>query len=511
MRHFDRTILKRICLLACLGLIMTAVSSCSKLIEIAPPTTTISTSQTFSSNDLTLSAMAGVYTRLINGSGASELYSNGGVTLIAGLSADELICGMGTNDVAHYPFFSNNVLTTNTFTSDGGWTAAYKAIYSVNSIIEGIAASKSELLDDSTRRQVTGEAKFIRAFTYFYLTNMFGDVPLVITTDYRINATMSRTPQEQVYQQMVADLKDAQQLLNTNYDFARGARVRANKYAATALLARVYLYQKDWTNAAMQADSVIANGQYSLLEDLKGVFLSNSKEAILQFIPDPTLSPLYNRTLEAYLFNPVIKLSEFPPEYWPIFTDSATFAQSVTSYVPNFYMSSDLPKAFEAGDKRRTQWIDSVPTPVTAPYFGVPIYFPSKYPETHNDAGKPPRYYTVLRLGEQYLISAEAKAQLGEITEAQTALNAVRSRAGLPATTAADKEGLLKAIARERRTELFLEWGHRWMDLKRTGMAKTVLSAIPEKLPWKDFQLLYPLPVTELVNNPLLKQNPGYN
>jgi hypothetical protein len=441
-------------------MIITTISSCSKLIEIAPPTTTISTVQTFSSNDLTESAIAGVYTQLIN-AGGSELFSNGGFTLNAGLSADELVSAMGTNDLVHYPFFSNNVLITNFFTSDGAWMTAYKAIYGVNSIIEGIAASESELLDDSTRRQVTGEAKFIRAFTYFYLTNMFGDVPLALTTDYRVNATLARTPLVQVYQQMVTDLKDAQQLLSLNYDFARGERVRANKYAATALLARVYLYQKDWANAAIQADSVIANSQYSLLPDLKGVFLSNSQEAILQFKPDLTLTPLYNRTLDAYNFNPVIKLSEFPSEYWPIFTDSATFAQSATSFIPQFYMNTDLPKIFEAGDKRRTQWIDSVPTPSTTPYFGVPIYFPSKYPETHTDVGKPPRYYTVLRLGEQYLISAEAKAQLGRIADAQAVLNAVRNRAGLSATTAADKESLLAAVAHERRTELFLEWGHR--------------------------------------------------
>lgn len=510
MRHFDKMILKNICLLAGLGVIVMAISGCSKLIEIAPPTTTISTPQTFSSNDLAESAVAGIYTRLINGN-TTEMFANGGLTINAGLSGDELVCAMGTNDITHYPFFSNNILPNNFFTDGGVWTTAYKAIYAANSTIEGIAASTSELLDDTTRHQLTGEAKFIRAFAYFYLTNCYGDVPLVVTSDYRVNATMPRTPQAQVYQQMVTDLKDAQQLLSPDYNFARGERVRANKYAATALLARVYLYQKDWANAAIQADAVIANSQYSLQQDLTTVFLSTSKEAILQFKPDPTTDPLKNRTLEAYVFNPVVKLSSFPPEYWPIFTDSATFQQSVTSFVPTFYMNPDLPKTFEAGDKRRTQWIDSVPTPSTTPYFSVPVYFSSKYPEMLTDIGKTPRYYMVLRLGEQYLISAEANAQLDNVAGAQASLNMVRNRAGLPNTTAADKESLLAAIAHERRTELFLEWGHRWMDLKRTDMAKTVLGAIPEKQPWKDYQLLYPLPVTELVNNPMLKQNPGYN
>ncbi len=510
MRHFNKTIRGKISLLAAFGIFIATVSGCSKLIEIAPPTTTITTGQTFSSNDLAESAMAGIYTQLINANDA-ELFTNGGLTINAGLSGGELVCALGTNDLTHYPFFSNTVLMDNSFCDNGIWRTAYKAIYSANSIIEGIAASESEFLDDTTRHQLTGEAKFIRAFAYFYLTNTYGDVPLVVTSDYRINATLPRTPQAQVYQQMVADLKDASQLLSPDYNFARGERVRANKYAAMALLARVYLYQKDWANAAVQADAVIANSQYNLPADLTTVFLATSKEAILQFKPDPTADPMKNRTLEAYRFNPVVKLSGFPPEYWPIFTDSATFQQSVTSFVPAFYMDAELPKTFEPGDKRRTQWIDSVPTPATSPYFSNPIYFSSKYPEMLTDIGKPPRYYMVLRLAEQYLISAEAKAQSGNVADAQASLNVVRNRAGLPDTKAADKETLLTAIAHERRTELFLEWGHRWMDLKRTDMAKTVLNAIPEKQPWQDYQLLYPLPRTELINDPLLTQNPGYN
>jgi hypothetical protein len=116
----------------------------------------------------------------------------------------------------------------------------------------------------------------------------------------------------------------------------------------------------------------------------------------------------------------------------------------------------------------------------------------------------------VLRLAEQYLISAEAKAQLDDINGAATALNALRTRAGLPNTTAATKEAMLAAIAHERQTELFAEWGHRWMDLKRTNKATAVLGAISNKQPFKAGQLLYPIPPTEITNDPNLQQNPEY-
>lgn len=512
MNKFNKKIFFAICLSLGIGIVLSTITGCSKLIEIAPPSSTITTGQTFSSNELTESAIAGMYTQLINPNGLTELFTNGGLTLNAGMSADELVSSFGTGDELHYPYESNNLTKEDQFVGTGIWRLAFRTIYTANSIIEGVAASKSEFLDDSTRRQATGEAKFMRAFTYFYLTNLFGDVPLVLSTDFKVNATLPRAPQVQVYQQMVTDLKDAAQLLPADYKFAKSERIRANKYAASALLARVYLYQQDWANAAAQADSVISNSQYGLVQKLSDVFLANSREAILQFSPDVTKLSYGARTFDAYNFVPLVKLSQFPPEYWPIFTDSASFDPA--SYVPSFYLTASLPASFEAGDKRRVQWIDSVPTPTTAPYFGHMIYFPAKYPEdglSSASGSKLARYYMVLRLGEQYLISAEAKAQLGNVGGSQTALNAIRSRAGLPGTSASTKEDLLDAILRERRSELFVEWGHRWLDLKRTGKATEVLSTITEKQPWKDYQLLYPLPLSELVANPALKQNPGYN
>ena len=114
-----------------------------------------------------------------------------------------------------------------------------------------------------------------------------------------------------------------------------------------------------------------------------------------------------------------------------------------------------------------------------------------------------------LGLGEQYLIRAEARAQQDNVSGAQEDLNIIRNRAGLLKTTSSDKVSILLAIEQERSKELFAEWGHRWFDLKRTRRTNVILGAI--KSSWKSTDLVYPIPLVEITNNPFLTQNPGYN
>jgi hypothetical protein len=171
--------------------------------------------------------------------------------------------------------------------------------------------------------------------------------------------------------------------------------------------------------------------------------------------------------------------------------------------------------SFEVGDLRAKpkNWIDTITVA------GTKYYFPYKY-KVNNSPGvtKPSgmtEYFMMLRLGEQYLIRAEARAQLGNIGGAQNDLTAIRARAGLGATTANDKASLLAAILDERRHELFTEWGHRWLDLKRTGNIDAVMSVVtPQKsngvIQWQTFQALYPLPLGDLQKDINLTQNPGY-
>ena len=115
----------------------------------------------------------------------------------------------------------------------------------------------------------------------------------------------------------------------------------------------------------------------------------------------------------------------------------------------------------------------------------------------------------ILRLAEQYLIRAEARAQQGNLTGAIGDLNIIRERAGLPdLSTALTQDKVIAAVMQERRIELVSEWGQRWLDLKRTGQVDSVLSKI--KPTWKINGQLYPIPQSELTNDPNLVQNPGY-
>ncbi len=498
--------------LAAAGLLlaMYGLNGCKKMIEIDPPVATVPTEEAFASNSLATGALAGLYSQMMSNSG-SVYFSNGSTSIYGGLSADELQSFSGNSVPEEYQFYSNTLIKDNVLPEGLFWDPAYKIIYTANGIIEGVAQSTSVFLDDSTRALCTGESKFVRAFCYFYLTNMFGDVPMPLTTDFRQTTTLHRSPQADVYKQIVQDLQDATKLLRADYSSAGGnERIRVNKYGAAALLARVYLYQQDWKNAEIQADSVINSGLYSLESDLNNVFLKNGQEAIFQLKQNP-LAAQQGVITEAKSFVPAVRLSQFPPADQATFLDSATFSQFVPLFIPAYYLTPQLTNAFEPGDKRRTTWIDSVPTPATEPYHSILYYYSCKYPDqVGNTNAIPNRYYMVLRLAEQYLIRAEARAQQNNTGGAATDLNMVRNRAGLPNTTAGSKDALLAAVAHERQTELFTEWGHRWLDLKRTGKANQVLGAISNKQPWKSYQLIYPIPVLEIQNDPNLGQNPGY-
>ena len=173
-------------------------------------------------------------------------------------------------------------------------------IYKSNAIIEGLSSSSG--VSENLKNQLMGEAKFVRAFCHFYLVNLWGDVPLILTTDYKTNNSILRTEKGQVYQQIIADLKDAQGLLANDYSFSDNQRIRANSAVATALLARVYLYKEDWANAEAEATAVINNtAQYNLEPNLANVFRTTSKEAILQM-----WSQIYPQEFSTFFVHPAI-------------------------------------------------------------------------------------------------------------------------------------------------------------------------------------------------------------
>lgn len=454
-------------------LISSYITSCKKFVEVEAPTTQIIGSSVFSNDATATSAMVGIYSKLMSNSSS---FINTQITRLGGLSSDELAnFSTSVNDATVFQNAldpgNSNVLIL--------WRDTYGYIYQANAIIEGLTNSTG--VTTPTRNQLAGEAKFFRALCHFYLTNFFGDIPYITTTDYRINNIVPRTPKAQVYQQIIADLKDAQSLLNDGYVKSDNTvyttsaeRIRPNKWAATSLLARVYLYVGDWMNAESQASAILNNSSvYNLASDLNGVFLKNSNEAIWQLMPVTTGI----NTPEGNAF---------------ILTTAPTSTA----------ISDQLLNSFEVGDNRKIKWINSI-TVGTQTY-----YYPYKYKV--KTGASVTEYYMVLRLAEQYLIRSDARAQQNNILGAISDLNVIRGRAGLPSlVTTLTQAQTLTAIEQERRVELFAELGNRWLDLKRTNRADAILG--PLKSPnWQSTDVLYPIPLVQLQNDQNMTQNPGY-
>ncbi len=445
-------------------MLLTGNLSCKKFVEVGLSNTRVSSELVFTSDMTATAAALGMYETMgrISSFGASGAPSS--VSAVAGVSSDEFVNYYLANNLAY-----QNELVPNDGVVFSIWSTAYNTIYTANAVIEGVAASTD--VSASVAGQLTGEAKFMRAFCHFYLVNLYGDIPSITSTDYRANATAARRPVAEVYEQIVTDLKEAQQLLPVAY--VSENRARPNKWTATALLSRAYLYLKDWSKAEETASQLIGIADLKLENNLDPVFLTPTKEAIWQLASG---SPTSMTTFEGNYFTLI----------------AAPAFQTI---------SNNLLTSFEAGDARRNKWVGSYTQNA------ITYYFPYKY-KTRDGSSPLKEHSVIFRLGEQYLVRAEARAQQDKLDAAKEDLNNIRNRAGLANTTAVDKASLLSAIGHERQVELFSEWGHRWFDLKRTNIVNTVLGAI--KTHWQPIDALFPIPATELNNNPKLVQNPGY-
>lgn len=439
--------------------------SCKKFVEIPPSPSQITIDKVFENDASATRAVIGIYSQMI---GSNNLFCSGNTTFYPGLCADEL---------SHYSidwrqeFLKNEItLSNHELLSNVFWVPAYKYIYTANACLEGLERSVS--LTKAIKRTLIGEAKFIRAFCYFYLINLFGDVPLITSTNYDENSVKPRASKSEIYDQIIADLLDAQDKLDQAYPTAE--RVRPNKWTATALLARVYLFKQSWSKAAEQASLVISSGFYTINSNLDNVFIKSSNETIFQLQPGPGII----NTWEGNIILPPTSFS-----------------------MPTYLLTSELLNSFEQGDKRKTNWVKS------RSFSGQTYFYPSKYKiQTSPTLNE---YYIYLRLSEQYLIRSEARAQLNDISGSQADLNIIRNRAGLSNTAATDKNSLLLAIEQERRVELFSEWGHRWFDLVRTNRANTILGTLKPST-WQSTDILWPIPNSQLNLNPSLTQNLGY-
>jgi len=465
--------------------------SCKKFLDVGAPVTSTNTANIYQSNNSAISVLTALYADMSNN------FLNNGLTSLSvnpELTADNLVL-FNLNAKESLMYYQNSYNSISS--SPGYWNKFYSQIYIVNAALEGL--NNSHTLNKTIKERLLGEAYFTRALYYFYMVNLYGSVPLVLNTDYAKSAVAGRTDVAEIYAQMVIDLKNAHDLLDNT--FLDGTlltttenRVRPNRMAAAALLARIYIYQKNYIAAEASATEVINNTTLFSLVPLEAVFLKNSKETIWSLLP---VKANYN-TDEGNAF---------------------LLPNGPNDGLQPFYLSASLIDSFEPGDNRKIFWTGTYNNGITS----FPYVTKYKVP-ANSSSGEPIEYSIVLRLAEQYLIRAEARAEQSNISGAVDDLNQLRTRARAiaskeipnPLPNLSSSLSLTQvrvAILNERRLELFTEYGHRWFDLKRTGNADAIMQveSTAKGSIWNSFQALYPIPNSEILLDTKIKQNPGYN
>jgi hypothetical protein len=449
-----------------IGGLAAVIFGCDNFVEIDQPNSQLITEAVFRDAATANAAMTDIYAQMREQGLISGNIS--GLSCLLGTYADELTSyenGIYTTA----PFYTNSLSPSMTYISTI-WNRTYSQLYAVNAVIEGV--ENSTALSQDVKKQLKGEALFVRGFLHFHLVNLYGDVPYITTTDYNKNKNAVRINTAEVNQKVINDLNDALSLLGTLY--SQTDRIRPNRFAAQAMLARAYLYNNNYEEAVTMASSIInEKSLYSIATNLNNAYLKDNPSTIWQLSAGPNGVNTNQGSTFIFQAGPPSRVS----------------------------LTENLIVQFEAGDLRKTSWIKTITNGNSK------WHHPFKYKQNNNTAVTQENSI-VLRLEEQYLIRAEARTMLGQLNAAVKDLNVIRTRAGLTATAAVSQNEIMKAIEHERRIELFSEFGHRFFDLKRWNQLDNVLSI---KTGWNTTDSLWPLPLSEMNGNPLLTpQNPGY-
>lgn len=470
-------------------LVLTAtLTSCQDFLNLKPAYQISDQSFYQNQNDFE-TALVGVYSTF------RGLYSSSVVHYVGELTTDNAEIQWSSPSADEMQMDQNGVTATNAFVRSA-WNTCLYTISQSSNILNRIDAVN---FDQTTKNRIKGEAQFLRAFSYFYLVRMFGNVPIAtqtFTSPAQVSAAdLTLKPKEEVYKLILSDLTSAETLLPATLVTDK---TKASQMAVKALLGKVYLTQQNYDLAATKLKEVIDSKLYSLVADYKTLSTNgntNLTETLLEvdYLSGQTLGNNYSS-----LFTPAItSMAIFPNN-----------SQGSGRIVPTL----DLTKAYETGDARKAISVnDSV-----ALIGGKKSYsrYGLKFVDFKAvDPGDGSVSFTILRFADVLLMYAEVLNEQGKAADALPYINQVRQRAKLPVLAALSQADLRLAIERERRVELLYE-GHRWFDLVRTGRAQTVLNAhyASQKLNFsvQDFELLFPIPQAEIDLNPALKQNTGY-
>ncbi|MVM36691.1 RagB/SusD family nutrient uptake outer membrane protein [Spirosoma sp. HMF3257] len=469
------------------GLLTLSLTACKEQFLDLSPVSAVGTTSFFKTQSDVLTALNGAYGAMQFNGQYGQLY------VVAEIPSDDtspVLSGSVTDQDEFDKFY---VRTTNPYTL-ARWSDGYRGIYRCNAVIERIA---SVTMDETLKKRIVGEAKFLRALMYFNLVRVFGDVPLVLTeiTDPLQGYEFGRSPVADVYTQIIKDLSDAESVLSVSYT---GADVgRATSGAAKSLLGKVYLTQKRYADAAAKLKEVIDKGTYSLLPNYADLFKpanKNSKESVFEV---------------QYKKGNIGEGSGFANAYAPENSGNAVIAFGGGG---NNHPTPDLDNSYEPGDPRRN--VSMASSYINSSGVKIDYYYIKKYADPPVVNGDSEDNWYVLRYADVLLMYAEALNETGKTAEALPYLNQVRKRVGLADKAITAQADMRLAIEQERRVELAFE-GHRWFDLVRTDRALPVLqakaTAIGIKTVLSANNLVFPIPQSQIDINPTkIKQNPGY-
>lgn len=386
-------------------------------------------------------------------------------------------------DFHRYRVDANNVQ------SEDYYQSMYEIIFRANNILNFI-----DVAEPANQGRYMGEAKFLRAFAYFKLVRLYGEVPMVtsVAGPAENELLFTRVATSQLYGQIASDLQDAIDNLDNKF------KSRASRAAAQGLLAKVYLTQDnpDYAGAAQLCEAIINSGDFSLQENFYDVFYSELNDEILFAVQYELGNPLESQSFSA----------EF-----------TAFSRQGREDGHNI-VNENLIQDFKDIGGNRTELSYKLFGELHEVIKFLPegsdiSSFPPTYGSSPRDAGND---WIVLRLADVYLMHAEALLGGNAETSNSAAIDsymAVRERAGFDPVS--DRPSTLNRLEllKERRVELAFE-NQRFYDLLRFGVADEILSEHANEMGYTSYnarKLLLPIPAREInLSSGLLTQNPGY-
>ena len=497
-------------------ILVLSFSSCKKFLDLKP-VSAITTENAYTTAPNIEAALNGAYSSFMGTN-----YYQWQFIELSDMHSDNAYNG-GSGDATFLPIDLLNIPSDNNGCIYLAWQELYASIAKCNVVIDNVVNVTDPALTDQRRKQIIGEASFLRAFHYYQLVKQWGGVPI----EKHSNSTdpsvirIPRSADTAVYNFIVADLAVALNNLPDTYDGADGStnKVRATKGAANALLAKVWAQRpdRDYNKVLQYCNDVINSpAGYALMANYADLFDGNhpfNEESIIEI-------PYVAGTPQGCWGTELI---------YPTHQDDGTISSS--QWQRYCVPSKTLVNAYTAAkDTIRENakisfeyapWPDINWNPCGDPTVKIPFDVMQKNPD--NYAGGDHVY--LLRLADIILLKAEAQNELGDMGDAVTTLNQVRSRVHLGGTIATSQAAMRTAILTERQLELSFE-AQRWDDLVRSGTVVTVMNNLNESnyscnngTPSTPTPINYnmnaqkellPIPLLELQANLNLTQNPGY-